>query len=303
MGESMRLVFMGTPEFSVPALDAVLDAGHEIVAVYSRAPRPAGRGMKERPCPVQARAEALGLPVHAPGDFRSADIRDSFRAHRADAAVVAAYGLILPETILACPRHGCLNIHASLLPRWRGAAPIHRAVMSGDKETGISIMAMDAGLDTGPVLLREAMPIGPDDTTGRLHDRLAPLGARLIVEALHGIDGIEPTPQPQDGVSYARKVDKAETRIDWSRPAEEIDRHIRGLSPFPGAWCKVHGERTKLLNSRLAHGEGEPGAHLGGCRIACGTGAIEMTEVQREGRKPVSGEEFLRGVPAPDGFE
>lgn len=303
MGAPMRIVFMGTPEFSVPALDAVREAGHEIVAVYTRAARPAGRGMKARPCPVQVRAEALGLPVRTPGNFRSAEIRDSFRAHHPDAAVVVAYGLILPEAILAGPRLGCLNIHASLLPRWRGAAPIHRAVMSGDNETGISIMAMDAGLDTGPVLLREAMPIRPDDTTGRLHDRLALLGARLVVEALDGIDGIEPTPQPQDGVSYARKVHKAEARIDWSRPADEIDRHIRGLSPFPGAWCKVHGERAKLLNSRLADGEGEPGAHLGGCRIACGTGAIEMKEVQRQGRKPVSGAEFLRGIHAPDRFE
>lgn len=294
---------MGTPEFAVPALDALFEAGHEIVAVYTRAPRPAGRGMKERRCPVQVRAEALGLPVHAPGDLRSAEICDRFRAHRADAAVVVAYGLILPESILACPRLGCLNIHASLLPRWRGAAPIHRAIMSGDNETGISIMAVDTGLDSGPVLLSEAMAIRPDDTTGRLHDRLARLGARLIVEALDGIDGIEPTPQPQDGVSYARKVNKAETRIDWSRPADEIDRHIRGLSPFPGAWCKVHGERTKLLNSRLADGEGAPGAHLGGCRVACGAGAIEMTEVQREGRKPVSGKEFLRGILAPDSFE
>ena len=303
MGTSMRLVFMGTPEFSVPALDAVFEAGHEVAAVYTRAPRPAGRGMKARPCPVQVRAKTLGLPVHTPGGFQSAEICDSFRAHDADAAVVVAYGLILPETILATPRLGCLNIHASLLPRWRGAAPIHRAVMSGDSETGISIMAVDTGLDTGPLLLREAIPIKPDDTAGRLHDRLAQLGARLIVEALDGIDGFVPTPQPKDGASYARKVDKAETRIDWSRRAVEIDRHIRGLSPFPGAWCEVHGERTKLLNSRLIDGSGEPGDHLGGCRIACGTGAIEVTEVQRVGRKPVSANDFLRGIRVPDKFE
>ena len=303
MDASMRLVFMGTPEFSVPALNALFEAGHEIVAAYTRAPRPAGRGMKERPCPVHARAEALGVPVHTPGDFRSADACDSFRAHHADAAIVVAYGLVLPEAILATPRLGCLNIHASLLPRWRGAAPIHRAVMSGDNETGISIMAMDAGLDTGPVLLREAMPIMPDDTTGRLHDRLAQRGARLIVEALDGIEGLEPASQPQAGASYARKVDKAEARIDWSRPAVEIDRHIRGLSPFPGAWCEVRGERTKLLNARLVDGGGEPGAYLGGCRVACGTGAIEVTEVQREGRRPVSAAEFLRGVRTPDRFE
>ena len=303
MGASMRLVFMGTPEFSVPALDAVHEAGHEIVAVYTRAPRPAGRGKKNRPCPVQVRAEALGLPVHTPGNLGSADTCEDLRAHQADAAVVVAYGLILPEAVLAAPRLGCLNIHASLLPRWRGAAPIHRAVMSGDKETGISIMAVDAGLDTGPVLLREAMPIKPEDTTGRLHDRLAQLGARLIVAALDGIDGLVPTPQSKDGASYARKVDKAETRIDWSRPAVEIDRHIRGLSPFPGAWCEVHGERTKLLNSRLIGGGGQPGSYLGGCRIACGTGAIEVTEVQRAGKRPVSAEEFLRGIRAPDKFE
>ena len=294
---------MGTQEFSVPALNALFEAGHEVVAVYTRAPRPAGRGMKERPCPVHARAEALGLPVHTPRDFRSVDVGDSFRAHHADAAIVVAYGLILPEAILAAPRLGCLNIHASLLPRWRGAAPIHRAVMSGDSETGISIMAMDAGLDTGPVLLREAMPIMPDDTTGRLHDRLAQLGARLVIEALDGIDGIEPAPQPQVGTSYARKVDKTEARIDWSRPAVEVDRHIRGLSPFPGAWCEVRGERTKLLNSRLIDGGGEPGTHLGGCRIACGTGAIEVTEIQRQGRRPMSAEEFLRGIRRPDRFE
>ncbi len=240
--------------------------------------------------------------MHTPGNFRSADTCERFRAHQADAAVVVAYGLILPETVLACPRLGCLNIHASLLPRWRGAAPIHRAVMSGDNETGISIMAMDAGLDTGPVLLREAMPIKPEDTTGRLHDRLAQLGARLVVEALDRIDDLEPEAQAKDGVSYARKVDKAETRIDWSRPAVEVDRHIRGLSPFPGAWCEIHGERTKLLDSRLVEGDGEPGAHLGGCRIACGAGAIEMTEVQRAGRRPVSGEEFLRGIRTPARF-
>ncbi|MXW85866.1 MAG: methionyl-tRNA formyltransferase [Boseongicola sp. SB0667_bin_21] len=298
----MRLVFMGTPEFSVPALDAVLGAGHEIASVYTRAPRPAGRGKRHRPCPVQVRADALGLPVHTPGNFRSADTCGRFRAHQADAAVVVAYGLILPESVLAAPRLGCLNIHASLLPRWRGAAPIHRAVMSGDNETGISIMAMDAGLDTGPVLLRRAMPIKPDDTTGRLHDRLAQLGARTIVDALDRIDDLEPEAQAKDGVSYARKVDKAETRIDWSRPAVEIDRHIRGLSPFPGAWCEIHGERTKLLDSRLVEGDGEPGAHLGGCRIACGAGAIEMTEVQRAGRRPVSGEEFLRGIRTPARF-
>ena len=299
----MRLVFMGTPQFSVPALDAVLEAGHEIVAVYTRAPRAAGRGKKERPCAVQVRAEALGLPVHTPGDFRSTDTCGDFRAHQTDAAVVVAYGLILPDAILETPRLGCLNIHASLLPRWRGAAPIHRAVMSGDDETGISIMAMEAGLDTGPVLLRKAMPIKPDDTTGRLHGSLARLGARLVVDALDRIDELEPAPQSQEGVSYARKVDKAETRIDWSRPAIEIDRHIRGLSAFPGAWCEVHGERTKLLNSRVTFGGGEPGEHLGGCRIACGAGAIEVTEIQRAGRKPVSAEEFLRGIRAPDRFE
>lgn len=303
MGASLRLVFMGTPGFSVPALDAVLDAGHEIVAVYTRSPRPAGRGKKDRPCAVQIRAEALGLPVHTPDNFGSVSTCDVFRAHHADAAVVVAYGLILPESVLATPRLGCLNIHASLLPRWRGAAPIHRAVMSGDDVTGISIMAMDSGLDTGPVLLSEATPINPGDTTGRLHDRLAQLGARTIVDALGRIDDLEPAAQAKDGVSYARKVDKAETRIDWSRPAVEIDRHIRGLSPFPGSWCEIHGERTKLLNSRLVEGDGEPGAHLGGCRIACGKGAIEMTEAQRAGRAPVSGEEFLRGIRMPVRFE
>ncbi len=294
---------MGTPRFSVPALDAVLTAGHDVVAVYTRAPRPAGRGRKSQPCPVQVRAESLGLPVHMPHGFGSSDTCEGLLAHRADAAVVVAYGLMLPETVLEAPRLGCINIHASLLPRWRGAAPIHRAVMSGDSETGISIMAMDAGLDTGSVLLREAMPIRPDDTTGRLHDRLAELGARLVVDALEGADDLDPTPQAPEGASYAQKVEKSETRIDWSRPAVEIDRHIRGLSPFPGAWCEVRGARTKLLDSRLAEGSGTPGTHLGGCRIACGTGAIEMKEVQREGRRPVSGDAFLRGIQAPWKFE
>jgi methionyl-tRNA formyltransferase len=294
----MRVVFMGTPDFAVPALEAVA-AAHEVVCVYTQPPRPAGRGQAERRSPVHARAEALGLPVRHPAGLREAAEQAAFAALGADVAVVAAYGLILPQAVLDAPRFGCLNIHASLLPRWRGAAPIHRAVMAGDAETGVCIMRMEAGLDTGPVLLRAATPIGAEETTGDLHGRLAAMGARLVVEALAGLDTLVPEPQPDAGVTYAAKIDKAEARVDWTRPAAAVDRQIRGLSPVPGAWCMVGGERVKLLRSRLVAGEGAPGQVLGGFTVACGTGAVEITEAQRAGRRPMPADEVLRGLSLP----
>jgi methionyl-tRNA formyltransferase len=295
----MKVIFMGTPEFSVPVLEA-LHQRHEIVAVYCQPPRPAGRGKADRPSPVQARAEALGLPVRHPVSLRSDATVAEFAAFGADVAVVVAYGLILPQAVLDAPRLGCLNIHASLLPRWRGAAPIHRAIMAGDRETGVCIMQMEAGLDTGPVLLREAVEIEAWETTADLHDRLSVLGARLIVEALERLPGLTPEPQPSEGVTYAAKIDKAEARVDWTRPAVEVDRLVRGLSPFPGAWIEVKGERVKLLRSHLADGQGAPGQVLGGFTIACGIGAVEITEAQREGKRPMSATEVLRGLILPE---
>jgi methionyl-tRNA formyltransferase len=293
----MKIVFMGTPEFSVPVLEA-LHQRHEIVAVYCQPPRPAGRGKADRPSPVQARAEALGLRVRHPVSLRGEDAVRDFAALGADIAVVVAYGLILPQAVLDAPRLGCLNIHASLLPRWRGAAPIHRAIMAGDPQTGVCIMRMEAGLDTGPVLLREALEIGAEETTAELHDRLSQLGARLIVEALDRLP-LPAVPQPPEGVTYAAKIDKAEARVDWSRPAVEVDRLIRGLSPFPGAWIEVNGERVKLLRSRLAEGRGAPGQVLHGFTVACGDGAVEITEAQREGKRPMPALEVLRGLNLP----
>jgi len=294
----MKIIFMGTPEFSVPVLDA-LHQSHEILAVYCQPPRPAGRGKADRPSPVQARAEALGLPVRHPVSLRDPAEQAAFAALGADVAVVVAYGLILPQPVLDAPRLGCLNIHASLLPRWRGAAPMHRAIMAGDAETGVCIMQMDAGLDTGPVLLREATPIGAEETTADLHDRLSAMGARLILQALAGLP-LTAIPQPADGVTYAAKIDKAEARVDFTRPAVEVDRLIRGLSPFPGAWVEVNGERVKLLRSRLAKGTGSPGQVLAGFTIACGSGAVEITQAQREGKRPMPVAEVLRGLVLPD---
>ncbi|WP_374433961.1 methionyl-tRNA formyltransferase [Tabrizicola sp.] len=293
----MKVVFMGTPEFSVPVLEA-LHQRHEIVAVYCQPPRPAGRGKADRPSPIQARAEALGLPVRHPVSLRSPEAVAEFAALGADVAVVVAYGLILPQAVLDAPRLGCLNIHASLLPRWRGAAPIHRAIMAGDRETGVCIMQMEAGLDTGPVLLREAVEIGAEETTAELHDRLSALGARLIVAALERLP-LPAVPQPEEGVTYAAKIDKAEARVDWTRPAIEVDRLIRGLSPFPGAWVEVNGERVKLLRSRLAEGYGAPGQVLGGFTVACGTGAVEVLEAQREGKRSMAASEVLKGLNLP----
>ncbi len=298
----MRLIFMGTPDFSVPVLDALVAAGHEIACVYCQPPRPAGRGKKDRPTPVHRRAEALGLPVRHPVSLRTEAAQAEFAALNADAAVVVAYGLILPQAILDAPRHGCLNIHASLLPRWRGAAPIHRAILAGDAETGICVMQMETGLDTGPVLMRKATPIGAEETTGELHDRLSDMGAHCIVEALDRLGDLTPEPQPEDGVTYAEKIDKSEARIDWTRPAVEVDRQIRGLSPFPGAWTEVSGERVKLLGSRLAEGQGAPGEVLDSdLVVACGDGAIKVTRLQRAGRGAQSAGDVLRGWAVPPG--
>ncbi len=294
----MKIIFMGTPEFSVPVLDA-LAAAHEVVCVYCQPPRPAGRGKKDRPSPAQARAEALGLPVRHPVSLKGAAEQAEFAALGADVAVVVAYGLILPQAVLDAPRLGCLNIHASLLPRWRGAAPIHRAIMAGDAETGVCIMQMEAGLDTGPVLLRQATAIGAQETTQDLHDRLSAMGAALIVTALGHLPDLVPEPQPEAGVTYASKIDKSEARVDWTRPAAEVDRLIRGLSPFPGAWCDVAGERVKLLRCHLAEGQGAPGQVLGGMRVACGTGAVEITLAQREGKRAMTPQDFLNGFSLP----
>ena len=298
----MRIVFMGTPEFSVPVLKALVAAGHEIAAVYCQPPRPAGRGKKDRPTPVHAAAEALGLKVRHPLSLKSPEAQADFAALKADVAVVVAYGLLLPQAVLDAPTRGCLNIHASLLPRWRGAAPIHRAIMAGDTQTGICIMQMEAGLDTGPVLLRQATDIGAEETTAQLHDRLSPMGAALIVEALDRLDRLTPEAQPVDGVTYAHKIDKAEARIDWSAPASEVDRKIRGLSPFPGAWCLYGGERLKLLSSRLASGSGLPGEVLNDhLTVACGDGAVEILGLQKAGKAAQDRAVFLRGTPVKAG--
>ena len=295
----MKIIFMGTPDFSVPILQA-LAAAHEIVCVYCQPPRHAGRGKALRPTPVQRAAEDLGLPVRHPSSLRSVEEQAAFASLQADIAVVVAYGLILPQAVLDAPRFGCVNIHASLLPRWRGAAPIHRAILAGDPETGVCLMQMDAGLDTGPVLLRAVTPIGAEDTTADLHDRLSQMGADLVVSALPRLTSLVPVPQPPDGVTYASKIDKSEARIDWHAPAPVIDRQIRGLSPFPGAWCEVAGERVKFLRCRLAEGQGAPGQVLHGLTIACGTGAVEITLAQREGKRPAPASEFLRGFALPD---
>ena len=293
----MKIIFMGTPDFSVPVLEALAQQ-HEIVAVYCQPPRPAGRGKADRASPVQARAEALGLPVRHPISLRDPAAQAEFAGFGADIAVVVAYGLILPQVVLDAPRLGCLNIHASLLPRWRGAAPIHRAIMAGDAETGICIMQMEAGLDTGPVLLRQSTPIAQAETTAELHDRLSALGAALICTALAALP-LPAVVQSEQGVTYAAKIDKSEARIDWSRPAIEVDRQIRGLSPFPGAWCEVAGERVKLLRSVLSDGQAEAGQVLSGFTIACGEGAVQITLAQREGKRPMAAAEVLKGLRLP----
>ena len=297
----MRLIFMGSPAFSVPVLEALVAAGHEIVAVYTQPPRPAGRGKKQRPCPVHARALALTLDVRHPASLKEAEEQAAFSELRADAAVVVAYGLLLPQELLDAPAHGCLNIHASLLPRWRGAAPIHRAIMAGDRETGICIMQMEAGLDTGPVLYQETISIAPDETTAALHERLSDLGARSIVQSLKDLSQLQARPQSSVGICYAQKIDKSEAQIDWSLPAEILDRQIRGLSPFPGAWAMLRGERVKFLGSALISCE-QPLASAGtvlddDLGIACGSGALRITRLQRAGKSAQSSADFLRGTP------
>lgn len=293
----MRIVFMGTPAFSVPVLEALVEAGHEIAAVYCQPPRPAGRGKKERPTPVHARALALGLQVRHPRSLKTAEAQAEFAALKADVAVVVAYGLILPQAILDAPERGCLNIHASLLPRWRGAAPIHRAIMAGDAKTGVCIMQMDAGLDTGDVLLRQEIVIGKAETTDALHDRLSLLGAETVVEALERLEDLTPEPQAASGVTYAAKIDKSEARIDWTRPAVEVDRQIRGLSAFPGAWFMLDGVRIKALGSSLGEGRGQPGEVLDpGLRIACGEGAVQLSRVQRAGKAAQDVDVFQSGA-------
>ncbi|WGH79232.1 methionyl-tRNA formyltransferase [Jannaschia ovalis] len=293
----MRVIFMGTPDFAVPILDALAEA-HEVVAVYTQPPRPAGRGKKDRPSPVQARAEALGLEVRHPKSLKDAARQAEFAALEADVAVVAAYGLLLPQAVLDAPRLGCINVHASLLPRWRGAAPIHRAVMAGDARTGICIMQMEAGLDTGPVLLREATDIAPTDTTGDLHDRLSQMGARLTLDALRGLESLSPVPQPADGVTYAAKIDKSEAAIDWGWEAGTLLRQINGLSPFPGAFVTRDGQRLKLLRAGPSDADAEPGrlADAPGLVVGARGGAIALLELQPAGKAPMSGEAFRNGA-------
>jgi methionyl-tRNA formyltransferase len=299
----LRIIFMGTPDFAVPTLRAILDAGHEVVAVYSQPPRAAGRGMALQKSPVQQASEEAGLTVLTPERLKSAEEQSRFASFDADVAVVVAYGLILPKPILDAPRHGALNLHASLLPRWRGAAPINRAIMAGDAETGISVMRITEGLDAGPVCLEARVPIGANETAGELHDALAIRGARLMVQALAVLERgeLDCRPQAEGGVTYAEKIDPAETRIDWSRPAREVHNLIRGLSPYPGAWFEVDlngkRERIKALRSTLAEDSGAPGALLDeNLTIACGQGAVRLVEVQRAGKRPMSAEDFLRGA-------
>ncbi len=300
----MRIVFLGTPEFAVPTLAELVGRGHDIAAVYTRPPAAAGRGMAERRSPVHEAAEKFGLPVLHPENLKGEAVAETFRAHDADAAVVVAYGLLLPKAILETPKHGCLNLHASLLPRWRGAAPIARAIMAGDHESGIMVMQMDEGLDTGPVALAERVAIGPDMTAGELHDKLAPLGAGLMARAIAAIERGAPEfkPQAAEGVTYARKIDNRETRIDWSAPWKQVHDHIRGLSPFPGAWFQIGDARVKVLRSTRGEGGVAPGTVLDGrLSIACKEGAVRLLEVQRAGAKAMSAEEFLRGTPVKAG--
>jgi methionyl-tRNA formyltransferase len=297
----LRLIFMGTPEFSVPTMLELVGQGHEIASVYTRAAKPGGRrGLELQPSPVEREARRLGLPVHTPKSLKDGGEQAAFAVHQADAAVVVAYGLILPKPILDAPRLGCFNLHASLLPRWRGAAPINRAVMAGDAESGVTVMKMDEGLDTGEMAMIERVPIGADMTAGELHDAMARLGADLMARAMAALerDTLRFTPQPKDGVTYAEKIDKTETRIDWGRPAAEVHNHIRGLSPFPGAWCELGGERIKLLRSTRGDGDGPPGAALDDrLTVACGDGAIRIVELQKAGSRPMKTEDFLRGTP------
>jgi methionyl-tRNA formyltransferase len=305
---TVRIVFMGTPDFAVPTFVELASRGHEIVAAYTRAPAAAGRGMGERRSPVHETAARFGIPVFHPASLKGDEAAEIFRAHEAEVAVVVAYGLLLPKAILEAPRYGCLNLHASLLPRWRGAAPIARAIMAGDKETGAMVMQMDQGLDTGPVALSERVAIGADTTAGELHDQIKVVGADLVARAVSALERgtLKFDPQPAVGVTYAKKIEKAETHIDWSQPWSEVHNHIRGLSPFPGAWFEMNVEgkpvRLKVIRSTRGEGRGTPGIVLDGAlTIACGEGAVRLIEVQRAGAKAMSAEEFLRGTPVKAG--
>ncbi|MCB1517880.1 MAG: methionyl-tRNA formyltransferase [Hyphomicrobiaceae bacterium] len=298
----MRVIFMGTPEIGVPTLREIVAHGHDVVAVYSQPPRPAGRGHKEQKGAVNRAADELGLPVFTPRNFKDPDDVTAFAEHDADVAIVVAYGLLLPKTILDAPKYGCLNLHGSRLPRWRGAAPIQRAIMAGDRETAVMVMQMDEGLDTGPVALSEPITITPEMNAGELHDRMAILGADLMVRALSALEreSLTFTPQPDEGANYAKKIDKAETRIPFAQPATAVHNHIRGLSPFPGAWCEMEiggdVQRVKILQSEVASGEGIPGRILDDeLTIACAEGAIRVLRLQRAGKGPMSADEFLRG--------
>jgi methionyl-tRNA formyltransferase len=301
----LRLIFMGTPDFSVPTLLELVAHGHEIVAVYTRAPKPGGRrGLQLQPTPVEEAARKLGVPVLTPKTLKTPEALEEFRAFDADAAVVVAYGMILPQAILDAPKLGCYNLHASLLPRWRGAAPINRAIMAGDAESGVMVMKMDIGLDTGDVAMAERLAITDTMTALDLHDRLSRLGADLMVRAMAALDrgGLQLKKQSGDGVTYAAKIDKAEARIDWTRPAREVLRHIHGLSPFPGAWAELENARVKILRCELAKGTGTPGEVLDDhLTIACGEGAIRLIELQREGKARMQAADFLRGVPLKTG--
>jgi methionyl-tRNA formyltransferase len=298
---ALRLVFMGTPDFAVPTLVEIVGGGHDIAAVYTRAPQPAGRGLAPKPSPVARQAERFGLPIFTPKTLKENDAAEAMRAHAADAAVVVAYGLILPKSILEIFPLGCFNLHASLLPRWRGAAPIHRAIMAGDNETGVMVMKMDEDLDTGAIAIAERVPIGADATTGELHDELARRGADLMLRALTALEKgqLQLTPQAATDATYANKIDKSETRIDWTRPWNEVHNHCRGLSPFPGAWCELPGAgRVKILRTTRGIGVGQPGRVLDDkLTIACGSGAVRLLELQRAGKQPMPADEFLRGMP------
>jgi methionyl-tRNA formyltransferase len=301
---TLRVVFMGTPDFSVPALSEIVGAGHDVVGVYTQPPRPAGRRMADRKSPVHVFAEEAELPVFVPKSLKLADAQEEFLALEPDAVVVVAYGQILPKRILDAPQLGCLNVHASLLPRWRGAAPIQRSILAGDKETGVMVMKMEEGLDTGPVALADRLVIGLDATAGEIHDHLSLMGASLILRALTSLENGELTfaPQPTEGVTYAAKISKEETRIDWTKSAAEVHNKIRGLSPYPGAWFEAllggKPERVKVLRSVLVPGKGEPGQLLdANLTVACANQAVRLTQVQRAGKRPVGGAEFLRGFP------
>jgi methionyl-tRNA formyltransferase len=303
---ALKIIFMGTPDFAVPALAELLAAGHEICAVYTRAPKAAGRGLNEKLSPVHDFAQKNGLPVFHPASLKNAEEQERLRFIAPDVIIVVAYGLLLPQAILDLPKLGCLNLHASLLPRWRGAAPINRAIMAGDKETGIIVMRMDKGLDTGPIAMSEKITIGETMTAGELHEALAKIGGDLLHRALSALErgALTFTPQDEEGVTYARKIEKTEAKIGWDKPAQDIHNHIRGLSPYPGAWFSYNNERIKVLRSEVVRAQGSAGAALDGeLTIACGKDAVRLKTLQRAGKQPMRADEFLRGFPVPAGAQ